>query len=99
MVAPFKKRLHKALLDGAVVGTVPGIYLKPERRSTVQFPSVMLSQRCVHQAAKVLETALDRLYAAHGSNNVDWYIERSLGLDVHGRVAWCNLDITDAIVP
>ncbi len=99
MVTTFKNRLRKSLLDGAKAGTVAGIYLRPERRSTAQFPSILISQRCFHQAAKALNSALDHLYAAHGIRNVEWYVDRSLGLDVQGRIAWCNLDITDAIVP
>jgi hypothetical protein len=89
----------QAQLQTNVFGAVPGIYLKPERRSGVQFEGTYLSQSCPIEAATALERALDGLYKRHGEKNVAWYIERSLGLDVKRNVAWCNLDITDQIVP
>lgn len=89
----------KTQIDAVEAGAVHGIYLRPERRSPIQFGSIFLSERCIHQAGKALNVALNRLYAAHGTGNIEWYIERSLGLDVQRRVAWCNLDITNVIVP
>lgn len=99
MAMSLKRRLRKSLLENVIAGTLPGIYLRPERRSPIQFGSVYLGERCLRQAGKALEVALDRLYAAHGTSNIEWYVERSLGLDVQRRVAWCNIDITDVIVP
>lgn len=93
------KRILRCRLQNSGAGEVPGIYLRPERRSAIQFEIVFLSQRCVKQAATALETALDGLYAKHGVKNIDWYIERSQGLDVNRNVAWGNLDITDLVVP
>lgn len=79
-------------------GATAGIYLRPERRSVVQFEITFLDGNCPKKAATALEKALGRLYARHGEKNVEWYIERSLGLDVARNVAWCNVDITDQIV-
>lgn len=80
------------------VGEVPGIYLKPWRNSKVQFAPVFLSSNCYSQANVALNRELDRLFTVHGEANIDWYAERSLGCDVAGRIAWNNMDITDAIV-
>lgn len=92
-------RITLCRLQNNGAGEVPGIYLRPERRSAIQFEIVFLSKSCHLQAATALNKALDGLYAKHGIKNIDWYIERSHGLDVKRNVAWGNLDITDQIVP
>ena len=42
------------------------------------------------------EAALQRSCSAHLSEETGWdyWVDRSLGLDVSGRVAWINLDLT-----
>lgn len=42
--------------------------------------------------------SLDRAAAKHLSEKVGWdyWIDCSLGLDVHGRIAWHNVDCEDA---
>jgi hypothetical protein len=79
-------------------GELPGIYLKPERRSKVQFDPIFLSSNCYSKANFALNRELNRLFSKHGESNIDWYAERSLGLDVAGKIAWNNMDITEAIV-
>lgn len=93
------RRIARTQIKTLELGTVPGIYLRPERNSPVQFAGEFLSSGCHHQAGVALTAALDRLFAAHGEKKIAYYVERSLGLDVFRKVAWCNLDITDDIVP
>ena len=47
----------------------------------------------------MIDSVLERLFTKHGETKLNRYIERSLGLDVEGRIAWCNLDLTDQVVP
>ncbi|BDT74121.1 hypothetical protein os4_36740 (plasmid) [Comamonadaceae bacterium OS-4] len=98
MASSLQRRYLQSQLKSSECGTVPGIYLKPERRSGIQFGFTFLSQSCLYEAAVVLEKSLDALYARHGEKKVEWYIERSLGLDVHRNIAWSNVDITDLVV-
>lgn len=93
------RRYHRREL-GKSEGQVAGLYLKPARRSQIQFEPIFLGNGMQDESVLVcLNRALDKLYADNQKTQVDWYIERSLGLDVDGRIAWCNLDITDCIVP
>ncbi|ABD72140.1 hypothetical protein Rfer_4454 (plasmid) [Rhodoferax ferrireducens T118] len=80
-------------------GQVRGLYLKSERGSEVQFEPMFLSDVGPEHACIRLDKTLDRLYASHDIKQVQWYIERSHGLDVNGKIAWGNIDITDQVVP
>lgn len=77
-------------------GQVPGYYLRPEKLSAVQFPPIFLGF-FNHKAGacQQLDKQLSTLYERFGGDNVRWYIERSLGLDCAGRIAWCNMDLSE----
>lgn len=91
---------HQPVTDQfAAPGSVPGLYLRPERRSRAQFEPVRLAAKDdFDQARRVIDRELGRLFTAHGEANVDWYVGCSLGLDVRRSVAWCNSDLTDRVV-
>lgn len=80
-------------------GQVRGLYLKSERSSEVQFEPMFLGDDGTENAYIRLGKSLDLLYANHDIKQVQWYIERSHGLDVNGKIAWGNIDLTDLVVP
>ena len=91
---------YAAVIDQiATPGQVPGLYVRAERRSRVQFDPVRIAPVDDYgQARKAIDRALDRLFSKHDEANVDWYVTCSLGLDVRGAIAWCNNDLTDRVV-
>lgn len=87
--------------DDSPPGRVAGLYLKPEKRSRVQFQPVLLAKSGsddVIAARHAIDRELNCLFNKHGIDNVDFYVERSLGLDVQQAVAWCNQDLTDLVI-
>lgn len=80
-------------------GQVRGLYLKSESSSVVQFEPMFLGDDGTEYAYIRLGKSLDRLFASHDVKQVQWYIERSHGLDVNGKIAWGNIDLTDQVVP
>ena len=91
-------RRERSRADASSTGEAPGLYLRPERRSGAQFAPVWLGTSSA-TARQMIDSVLERLFTKHGETKLNWYIERSLGLDVEGRIAWCNLDLTDQVVP
>ncbi len=63
-------RRQRRRCEASSTGQVPGIYLRAERRSAIEFSPVFLGNQGNEHACGVLEKALDRLYASHGINNV-----------------------------
>ena len=97
LIAEIRRRKRQSEANSR--GQVAGLYLKCERRSKFQFEPTFLGNQGHEYACGVLDKVLDRLYVSHGVNNVKWYIERSHGLDIEGKIAWDNLDITEQIIP
>jgi hypothetical protein len=85
--------------EKASTGEARGLYLRAERSSKVAFGPIFLGNDGAHHALAVLNKQLDKLYASHAVADVGWYIERSHGIDVHGKILWGNIDVTDCVVP
>ena len=94
-IQTLKQRSRKAACDSD--GTVAGIYLRPERRSVIQFPVIFLG-KTLDAARGTICDRLDNLFAQHGESNISWYVERSLGPTVTGAIGWCNMDISDCLI-
>lgn len=67
----------------------PGFYLVRESDARRFFVSRNVSQKALERTAGL---------TLSNANGWEYWIDRCLGLDVDGNVAWLNLDCTDSFI-
>lgn len=73
----------------AVLGVKPGFYLVRESDEKRFFVSRKVCNRALERTAGL---------ALSKAQGWEYWIDRCLGLDVDGKVAWLNLDCTDSFI-